>query len=204
MTHTIIAIKGDFINDFASIAECFNYVYLQQDEVFYNAEKFNDYIQNKYFEIANNDMVVLGTYVSNSFTIINDPESVNTVDEEALLKLSAKLNAEVFTFIIQTTSASFGFAKYETTKLRNFFYSDGEELENFGTPLKEENGLHFNQSVFIDDILNVAANLGIDLEGNNANSFVVKHFTCNDEMKQKLAPFKQPIHLSKKPWWKIW
>ncbi len=149
-------------------------------------------------------MAIWGIYLSNGFTIINDPESVNTLDEEALLKLSAKLDAVVYTFIIQTTSASFGFAKYETTKQRNFFYSDNEEIENFGTPLKEENGLNFNQSVFIDDILNVAANLGIDLEGNNANSFAVKHFAYNDEMKQKLAPFKQPIQLYKKPWWKIW
>jgi hypothetical protein len=208
MTNSIIVIKGNYLNKVANIFECFKYNDLDQDKTFDNAMKFNEYLFDNYFEFANREIALRGIWFDNGWTIICDPEMVDTVDDEALLKLSKKLQSDVLTFIIQTTSGSFGFAKFNKTKDRYFFSTDGEVSDNIGLPSTEEQGLNLNEKVFVDDILKLANNFGIDLEGKSSKSFIVKQLGYNDEMKKELEQFKQAqtnqTTDTKKPWWKIW
>lgn len=208
MTNSIIIIRGNHLDKVSEIFECFKYNDLDQDRAFENVDKFNEYLFDNYFEFANREIALRGLWVDNGWTIISDPEMVDTVDDEALLRLSNKLNSEVQTFIIQTTSGSFGFAKYDKIKQRHFFSTDAEIIDNFGSPLTEEQGLNLNEKVFVDDILKLANNFGIDLEGKSGNSFIVKQLGYNDEMKKELEQFKQAqtnqTTDTKKPWWKIW
>src|SRR5690606_26817219 len=208
MTNSIIVIKGNHLHKVADIFECFKYNDLDQDKTFDNAEKFNEYLFDSYFEFANREIALRGIWFDNGWTIISDPEMVDTVDDESLLRLSNKLNSEVQTFIIQTTSGSFGFAKYDKIKQRHFFSTDGEVTDNFGSPLTEEQGLNLNEKVFVDDILKLANNYGIDLGGKSVKSFIVKQLGYSDEMKMELEQFRQvqTNHNTdtKKPWWKIW
>ncbi len=208
MTNSAIIIKGNHLDKVSEIFECFKYNDLGQDRAFENADKFNEYLFDNYFEFANREIALRGLWVDNGWTIISDPEMVDTVDDEALLRLSNKLNSEVQTFIIQTTSGSFGFAKYDKIKQRHFFSSNGEVTDNLGTPLTEEQGLNLNEKVFVDDILKLANNFGIDLEGKSVKSYIVKQLGYSDEMKKELEQFNQVQTNqktdTKKPWWKIW
>lgn len=205
MAQSIIAIQGKHLDKVAKIFGCFKYQDLAQDMVFDNAETFNEYLFDNYFDLANQEIALRGLWVSNGWTIISDPEMVDTFDEDPLLKINEALNAEILTFIIQTTSGSFGFAKYDKTKLRNFFASGGEVMENFGSALAEEQGLQLNEQVLGDDILKLASHFGIDLEGNSSETFLVKHFGYNEELKKELAQFKSAqTKDQKKPWWKFW
>ena len=208
MTSSIIIIRGNHLNKVSDIFECFKYNDFDQDRVFENADKFNEFLFDNYFEFANREIALRGLWVDNGWTIISDPEMVDTVDDEALLRLSNKLNSEVQTFIIQTTSGSFGFAKYDKIKQRHFFSTDGEVTDNFGSPLTEEQGINLNERVFVDDILKLASNFGIDLEAKSVNSFIVKQLSYSDELKKELEQFKQvqanQMTNTKKPWWKIW
>lgn len=207
MTNSFIAIKGNFFNRAAEIFAAFKYLDTAQDKQFNDWQEFNDYLYDNYFEFANNDTAIRGIWTANGWTIINDPEMVDTVDEMALLQLSKILDTEIMTFLIQTTSNSFGFAVYHDTIKRLFFATGGEITDNLNSPLAQESGLNINEHIFADDILNLASRLGIDLEGKNKLTYTVKQLAYSDEMKDELEQYKaqqQETAGSTKPWWKLW
>jgi hypothetical protein len=207
MTNSFIAIKGNHLDKASEVFELFKYRDTHQDMQFDDWQMFNDFLFNNYFELANNEMALRGIWSDNDWTIINDPEMVDTVEEEALLELSRKLNTDVITFVIQTTSNSFGFTLYNNTVKRNFLVSGGEVTDNLFQPLSEEKGLNINEETFTDDILKLASNFGIDLEGKSSRTYLVKKLAYSDEMKNELEQLKQQHKEqteSKKPWWKVW
>lgn len=207
MTHSFIAIKGNNFEKADEIFSVFQYVDTKQDKQWNDWQIFNDYLFENYFEFANNEVAIRGIWTDNGWTIIHDPEMVDTVNEMALLHLSELLNTEVITFISQTTSNSFGFTVYNHTIKRQFFVSDGEITGNLYNPLEQEMGLNMNEKIFSDDILQLAKNLGIDLYGKNNQTYNVKHLAYSDELKTELEQLKQqqsPTHTHKRPWWKIW
>lgn len=207
MTNSFIAIKGNFFDSAGEIFATFKYLDTAQDTQFNNWEKFNNYLYDNYVEFANNDTAIRGIWTDNSWTMINDPEMVDTIDEMALLQLSKVLDTEMITFLIQTTSNSFGFTVYHDTIKRHFFVSGGEIIDNLGSPFAQENGLNINANIFTDDILNLANRLGIDLEGKNKLTYTVKQLVYNDEMKNELKQYKakqQETAGNTKPWWKLW
>jgi hypothetical protein len=208
MTNSFITIKGNHFDRADDIFSVFKYIDTKQDKQFDDWQTFNDYLFNNYFEFANREIALRGIWFDNGWTIISDPEMVDTVDDEALIKLSKKLQSDVLTFIIQSTSGSYGFAKFNKTKERYFFSTEGEVSDNTGLPSTEEQGLNLNENVFVDDILKLANNFGIDLEGKISKSFIVKQLGYNDEMRSEIEQFEQAQKNqttdTKKPWWKIW
>ena len=191
MTYNIIAIRGNHLDEISSVFECFKYTDLAKDETFDNSIDYNNYLFDNYLEFANREIALRGIWFENDWTIISDPEMTDLFKEEALLQLSNKLNSDVLTFIIQTTSGSFGFSKYYKTKLRSFLSIDGDEMINFNPPLAEEKDLNINEKIFIDDILKLSNNLGIDIEGKNNNYFIAKQLAYNEELKNELKFFHQ-------------
>lgn len=207
MTNSFIAIKGNFFNKADEIFETFKYVDTNQDKQFDDWQEFNDYLFDNYFELANKETAIRGIWTDNGWTIINDPEMVDTVDDEALIRLSRILDTDIITFLIQTTSNSFGFTVYNKIIKRQFFVSGGEVTDNLDYPLEQENGLNINENIFSDDILKLAGKFGIDLEGKNKLTYTVKQLAYNDEMKKELEQFKQQKQETiddNKPWWKFW
>lgn len=207
MTNSFIAIKGNFFDRASEIFAAFKYIDSKQDKEFDNWQTFNDFLFDNYFELANKELAIRGIWTDNGWTVINDPEMVDTVDEMTLLQLSRTLNTDIITFIIQTTSNSFGFTVYNNTIKRHFFVSDGEITDNLYDPLPQENGLNINENIFSDDILNLAEKLGIGLEGKSKRTYTVKQLAYSDEMKSELEQFRQQqsqVNTNKKPWWKIW
>jgi hypothetical protein len=207
MINSFIVIKGHFFDRADEIFQSFKYTDTKQDKQFEEWQAFNDYLYDNYFELTNKELAIRGIWTANGWTIINDPEMVDTVDVIALLQLSRKFNTDIITFIIQTTSNSFGFTVYNDTIKRHFFVSDGEITDNLFDPLEQENGLNINENIFSDDILKLAENLGIDLEGKSKRTYTVKQLGYSDEMKNELEQFRQQqnqINADKKPWWKLW
>ncbi|HTG66221.1 MAG TPA: hypothetical protein VL859_07590 [Flavobacterium sp.] len=206
MTNSFIAIKGDFSEKTDEIFNIFKYEDTKQDKLFNDWKSFNDYLFENYFELANTEIAIRGIWTDNGWTIINDPEMIDTVEEEVLMKLSRILNTDIVTFIIQTTSNSFGFTVYNDTIKRLFFVSDREITDNLYYPLEQENGLNINEQIFSDDILKLADKLGIDLEGKSNRTYTVKRLAYSEEMKNELEQFKQQQETSStnKPWWKFW
>jgi len=143
---------------------------------------------------------------------------VDQGNAEHMQKIAEYTNAPVWTFLIQTNSGSYEFAKYSPTKERHFFLS--EELIDKGTPVPEETGLNINENTFMDDLVMLAKNLGINIPPPAQGEYIVKHLEYNDARKVRLAPFRQPVKQTKapekkqpiennqptgsKPWWKIW
>ncbi|GGH27368.1 hypothetical protein FAZ19_18915 [Sphingobacterium alkalisoli] len=207
MTNSFIAIKGNHFDRAGEIFSVFKYIDLKQDKQFDDWQTFNEYLFDNYFEFANNEVVIRGIWTDNGWTIIHDPEMVDTVEEEALLQLSRILDTDIVTFIIQTTSNSFGFTVYNDTIKRHFFVSDGEITDNLYQPLEQENGLNINENIFSDDILKLAEKLGIDLEAKIKRTYSIKQLAYGDEMKSELEHFRQQqnqANTDKKPWWKLW
>lgn|SRR5690606_5979522 len=206
MQNSFIAIKGNFFDRADEIFTAFKYVDTKQDKQFDNRQTFNNYLFDNYFELANNEIAIRGIWVDKDWTIIQDPEMVDTVEEEVLLQLSRTLNTEIVTFIIQTTSNSFGFTVYNNTIKRRFFVSDREVTENLFDPLEQEEGLNINENIFSDDILKLSKELGIDIEGKNTQTYTVKQLAYSDEIKSELEQVGQQHSqtIKSKPWWKFW
>lgn len=191
MQNSFIAIKGNFFDRADEIFTAFKYVDTKQDKQFDNRQTFNNYLFDNYFELANNEIAIRGIWVDKDWTIIQDPEMVDTVEEEVLLQLSRTLNTEIVTFIIQTTSNSFGFTVYNNTIKRRFFVSDREVTENLFDPLEQEEGLNINENIFSDDILKLSKELGIDIEGKSTQTYTVKQLAYSDEIKIELEQVRQ-------------
>jgi len=208
MTIAVIAIKGDQIDQQNTIFQPFNYIDLKEDITYDNIDGAIKYLFDKYVSLSERDIALWAQWAIDGWTIFYDPEMVNLLEEDALLALSTTLNTEVFTFIIQSTSSSFGFAKYSTIKERQFMSVDGSITDDLGAPLPEESDLNINEHVFINDILNLADKLGIDIQGKKENTYIVKQLGYNEILKDKLAAYKQTKpqkgQPSIKPWWKFW
>ncbi len=207
MTNSFIAIKGNHFDKADDIFSAFKYIDTKQDKHFVEWQTFNDYLFDNYIEFTKNEVAIRGIWTDKGWTVIHDPEMVDTVDEMALLQLSRVLNTDIISFVIQMTSNSFGFTVYNDTIKRHFFVSDGEITDNLYDPLEQENGLNINENIFSDDILKLAEKFGIDLEGKIKLSYTVKQLAYSDEMKSELEQFKQQQRQttkSEKPWWKFW
>ena len=177
---SIIAINGNQIDKTSEIFDAFKYIDLHHDKQFYSLDSCVTYLNENYFDSSKKNIALRGLWTLNGWTIIWDPEMVDMTDETAMETFSQKLNVEVLTFLIQTTSGSFGFAKYNRTKQRKFYSTDGRIAENFGSPLTEEKGLNINQNIFINDVLQLANKFGIDIEAKNTKTtFLVKELGYN-------------------------
>jgi hypothetical protein len=207
-TLSIIAIKGNHLNHVAELFAPFRYVDLNNDKQFDFIEKASTYLNLNYFNYTKRDIALRGLWLNNDWTIILDPETVDTVSENPLSLLSRSLDSEVLTFIIQTNSGSYGFSKYQKTKQRAFMVSDGEVIEEFGEPLTEEKDLNINENIFTDDILKLADKFGIDLQGSSTKTFVIKELGYTEELKKELEPFRKApakqLEAKAKSWWKFW
>ncbi|MBA5793598.1 hypothetical protein H1R17_05195 [Flavobacterium sp. xlx-214] len=203
MTVSIIALKGNYLKYLSTIFESFDYLDTNENVSFNNALDLNNYLWENYIEFSKKDLSLKGVWFCDDYTIICDPEMIDSTNEETLLQISNTLNTEVFSFIIQTTSATFGYAKFHQNIQRIFYMSDGIIIKNEGTPLTEETSVNISEKIFIDDILNLSKKFGIDLEGYNSNHFIAKSLTYNDKLTQELKEFETSTNKTK-PWWKIW
>lgn len=209
MTNSLIAIKGNHLDNMTSVFETFNYVDNKNDKQFDSWDKAARYLFDNYFELASKELSIRGIWFDNDWTVICDPEMVDSLDDKIMETLSQNFKSDVFSFLIQTTSGSFGFAKYAPNKQRHFFSLDGNVTDNIGSPLTEESGLNINDKVFVDDIAKLAAKLGIDINPEKTKTtFMVKELAYNETMKEQLAQFSQkpkPTNSdTQKPWWKVW
>lgn len=191
-TISITAIKGNYLEKAAEIFASFRYVDLKNDQPFGSLDSCSLFLSLNYLDYSKKDIAIRGIWFYSGWTIVWDPEIVDFIDDKALTLISQNLKTDVLTFIIQKNSNSFGFAKYYQQKQRYFLSIDSEVAGNFGAPLTEEQGLNFTPSVAINDIFQLAAKFGIDLEMKNATRpFVVKQLGYNEELKKELEKYKQ-------------
>jgi len=205
----IIALKGNHLDKATSVFETFNYVDNNNDKQFDSWDQAAGYLYDNYFEFANKEISIRGIWFDNGWTVICDPEMVDSLDDKMMETLSKKFNSDLFTFFIQSTSGSYGFFKYAPDLRRHFFASDGQITDDQGSPLPEESGLNINEKVFVDDIIRLAGKLGVDMNPEKTKTtFIVKELAYNETMKQQLAQFSQKPKTTnsdtQKPWWKIW
>jgi hypothetical protein len=100
----------------------------------------------------------------NGWTLLPDEELVFVTEADLLLELSEALETEVFAFLIQSTSATWGFSNFKEGESRIFLVQDGEIIEDSGTKLEVEEPLIFDADTAIEDLLRLAKRVGIYLE----------------------------------------
>ena len=142
LSKAIIAIKGNYIDKLEKIVDILNY--MEDDDI------INAFSQNAKLE--------------NGWTIIVDEEMVFVAEEDLLSELSEELKTEIFTFTIQSTSATYGFSNFNNGKNRIFLVQDGEIIENTGDKMKVEITFNIDENASIEDILNIAKYFEIELE----------------------------------------
>ncbi|MDD1525640.1 hypothetical protein [Riemerella anatipestifer] len=142
LSKAIIAIKGNYTDKLEKIVDILNY--MEDDDI------INEFSQNAKLE--------------NGWTIIVDEEMVFVAEEDLLSELSEELKTEIFTFTIQSTSATYGFSNFNNGKNRIFLVQDGEIIENTGDKMKVEITFNIDENASIEDILNIAKYFEIELE----------------------------------------
>jgi hypothetical protein len=188
-SNSIIAIKGEYLNRSDEIFRIFNYIDNKKDQTFYNWDQASEYLFTNYIEFANKEIALRGIWIDKGWTLVCDPELVDPTEEDKLIVLSKLLNTEVWTFLIQTTSASYSFAKYDLAKKRSFFVSKGKVVDNTGNPLAQEKGYNINENFCVGEISSIGKSLGININPDSRLDYVVKELGYDDELKGQLANF---------------
>lgn len=188
MTISAIAIRGDFSSRLAEIFETFGYYDNESDIEFTDPQTFSEFLAMNYSDYADHEIVLRGVSLDNDWLIIHDPEMVDCTDEESISVLSRKLDTEILTFIIQSTSSTYGFSQFNYSLKRQFLVVDGEVTTDRHSHLQEENGLAINEYTLTDDILGLAHNLGFSLTGTNCTAFTVKQFEFSDPSHRYSTP----------------
>lgn len=180
---SIIAIKGNHVDKADQIFKTFKYFDLGNDKQFGNWPDAASYLFDNFMKLAEDDIAIRGIWSNGTWTVICDPEMVDIMEEDMIEDLSLKLKAKVFTLLIHNTSGTYEFACYEEEKLRHFQLFEGVVVENEGEPLPEEASLNINEKITEQDLIALAANLGLDLEFTDVNTkFTVKELGYNDEL----------------------
>lgn len=186
-SNSIIAIKGEHLHRSEEIFKVFNYIDNKKDQTFYSWDQASEYLFANYVEFANKEIALRGIWIDNGWTMICDPELVDPTEENKIISLSKLLNTEVWTFLIQTSSASYAFAKFDLAKTRSFFVSKGKVVENVGGPLLQEKGFNINENFCVGEISSIGKNLGININPDSRLDYVVKELGYDDELKALLA-----------------
>jgi len=140
LSKAIIAIKGNYLDRLEKVTDILNYME--------DGNIFEELSQTAKFD--------------NGWTILLDEEMVFATEDDLLLELSDELETEIFSFVVQSTSATYFFSNFKDGESRVFFAQDGEIVIDIGDKLKEEKGLNINEKVSIDDILRISKIIGID------------------------------------------
>lgn len=214
-SNSIIAIKGNYLDRAATIFEAFGYHLTDEEKQFNDRSEALNYLFENYFDLTAENIALRGFWENNGWTIICDPEMVDPLEGEKISTLSQKLDTVILTFIIQDTSASYFFAKYDQSKQRIFFSIGCEIMEDEGVALPEEKGLQINENVGATDILNLAKRFGIDLvKSGDVTLYTVKELEYGEIMKEELTQISEEMDkrtfaekketAKDKPWWRFW
>ena len=189
-SNSIIAIKGEHLNRSEEIFKIFSYIDNKKDQTFYSWDQASEYLFTNYVEFANKEIALRGIWIDNGWTMICDPELVDPTEEDKLMSLSKLLNTEVWTFLIQTSSASYAFSKFDLAKARSFFVSKGKVVENTGSPLPQEKGFNINENFCVGEISSIGKNIGININPDSRLDYVVKELAYSEELKAHLASIR--------------
>jgi len=141
LSNAIVAIKGNQLENIGQISEILNY--------------FED--ENLINEISG------AAQFKNGWTILIDEEMVFVTEEDLLQELSEELDTEVFSFTIQSTSATYGFSYFNKDISRVFLVQDGDIITNEGDKLIQEKDLSIDKNISKNEILKIAKKISIDI-----------------------------------------
>lgn len=141
----IIAIKGNHLGHLEKVAAILNY--------------FDGVDDREVLE----ELSATAKY-ENDWTLIADEEMVYVVEDDLIGELSQELDTAVYTFTIQTASASYGFSYFQGDKHRIFLTEDGEIITDEGESIAIEKDQEVSEDMGEEDIVAIAGKLGISLE----------------------------------------
>lgn len=202
-----IAIEGNQLSRLAEIFSRFQLIDTNKDLHLNSWAEASKIIEQEYLE-PNDFSQRRVVWFQNNWTIIEDHSLLLCTDIEALQKNAQEGRLCIYSFLSQSTSNSHGFWHFTPTVSRTFFIEDGETIENTGTPLSQEANLNINEDLYYDDIIELAATLGIDYyAAEQLKQFTVKQLINNAELNSQIEQIKneqKSIQVAKKPWWKFW
>ncbi len=202
-----ITIEGNQLSRLAEIFSRFQLIDTNKDLHLNSWAEASKIIEQEYLE-PNDFSQRRVVWFQNNWTIIEDHSLLLCTDIEALQKNAQEGRLCIYSFLSQSTSNSHGFWHFTPTISRTFFIEDGETIENTGIPLPQEAGLNINDELYYDDIIELAASLGIDYyAAEQLKQFTVKQLLNNAELNAQIEQVKndqKSIQVAKKPWWKFW
>jgi len=214
MHGSFLLLRGDKRTQLRQIFEAFNYR-VASDK--YPLDNWQESV--KYRQQLPKDHVLKATWYSNGWTVIADDELVMCVDEKQCVRVANEFKTEIYGFLAEDASGSYGFWAYKPHKARAYFTTDGQVHEDTGEKIPAEEGINCEE-LFEDDLFTIINRLGAEIENWKGEMAVYdldeSHMVAQPE--RSMNPPGKPAVIdggnpeepqkstgqTKRSWWKFW
>jgi len=144
-------------------------------------------------------------YEAHGWTYLSDPEMVVMFEDEALTEYARSHASQVFAWVCEGVSGSYGFRLFEPCLVRDVFYVGGELVMDSGTPIAQELGTDW-PACSEDQMLAVAERLGAPFDLPDEDRPYTVYTLDESAMAPPEVDDREAAGRAtpSRPWWRFW
>ena len=222
--HSLILFEGDVTQKFAGIFECFGLKFTGEIERASGLAEIWEFTGWPRKGKPRNH-IHKAALCNGKWTAILDREMSMILDQEKCEQCAKHWNIKIFGYMVESVSGSCAMYYYNPEKIRGLNVQNNEILENFGSPLPEEEGISL-PDMLVDGAMRISRRIGFSdsLFAQRESKVLIlgledpKREVADRERSSVILPgqtqqrpgtpsqktSKKPPEKSEKPWWKLW
>jgi len=218
--HSLILFEGDVVKNFTGIFDCFGLKFTG------GIERANGLAE--IWECTGwprkgkpRTHIHKAALYNGMWTAVLDREMTMILDQEKCESCARKWNIKVFGYMVESVSGSCAMYYFTPEKVRGLNVQNFEVLENFGTPLPQEEGISM-ENMLDDGAMRVSRRLGFsdslfahptskvlivgieDPQRAAADQERSSVFMAKGQQRSGVQQPSKPENRLEKPWWKLW
>ena len=218
--HSLILFEGDVTKNFAEIFDCFGLKFTGGIERANGLAEIWECTGWPRKGRPRNHIHKAALY-NGMWTAVLDREMTMILDQEKCEACARRWNIKVFGYMVESISGSCAMYYFMPEKVRGLNIQNFEVLEDFGTPLPQEEGISL-EDMLDDGAMRVSRRLGFsdslfahptskvlivgmeDPQREAADHERLAILAAKGQHRPSMQPPKQPESRVEKPWWKLW
>jgi len=218
--HSLILFEGDVTKNFSGIFECFGLKFTGGIERANGLAEIWECTGWPRKGKPRNNIHKAALY-NGIWTAVLDREMTMILDQEKCESCAKHWNIKVFGYMVESVSGSCAMYYFTPKKVRGFNVQNFELLEDFGTPLPQEDGIS-KEDMLDNGAMRVSRRLGFsdslfahptskvlivgmeDPQRAAADQERSSILTAKGQQRSGVQPPPKPESRPEKPWWKLW
>ena len=217
--HSLILFEGDVTRNFAGIFDCFGLKFTGEIERANGLAEIWECTSWPRKGKPRNHIHKAALY-NGMWTAILDREMTMILNQEKCEACANRWNVKIFGYMIESVSGSCAIYYFTPGKIRGLNIQNFEVLEDFGTPLPQEEGIS-TEDMLADGAMRVSRRIGFSdsLFAHPTSKVLIlamedpQREAADQKRAATLAtnsrhpgaqPPKKPESRLEKPWWKLW